>query len=177
VTRSVANHLNDIAKKNGALVVTTLTRWKKEGKQDSKELAWMTKHALRTLVKKGDKAALALLGFKHEVSAKVKRFSRSSHSKKIMRGEILSFSFDVHAQTDEELMIDYVIDFVKKGGHTKPKVFKIKKLSIKKGEVVHVSKKHRLVADATTFTLNAGVHTLTLQINGQKFDSVDFVLE
>jgi 3-methyladenine DNA glycosylase AlkC len=174
VTRSVANHLNDIAKKNPELVIAALSRWKKEGKQDRKELAWMTKHALRTLVKKGDKAALAHLGFNHEVSAQVKQFSLSSHSKKIVRGDTLSFSFEVHAQKDEALMIDYVIDFVKKAGHTKPKVFKIKKISLKKGEVVTITKNHRLIADATTFTLQPGMHMLTLQINGQKFDAVDF---
>lgn len=176
VTRSVANHLNDIAKKNPVLVIATLTRWKKEGKQDVKELEWMTKHALRTLVKRGDKEALALLGFSHKVHAKIKHFSLSSSSKKILRGDTLAFSFDIEAYKDEELMIDYSIDFVKKGGHTKPKVFKIKRLSIKKGEVVQVTKKHRLVADATTFTLNAGAHTLTLQINGQKFESINFGL-
>ena len=174
VTRSVANHLNDIAKKNGALVVTTLTRWKKEGKQDVKELEWMTKHALRTLVKRGNKDALALLGFRHDVKARVEQFSLSQSSKRIKGGDILSFSFSVRGIVDEALILDYIIDFVKKGGHTKPKVFKIKKLSIKKGEVVKVSKNLRLHADATTFTLNAGIHTLTLQINGQKFDTVDF---
>ncbi len=177
VTRSVANHLNDIAKKNPELVVATLSRWKKEGKQNVKELEWMTKHALRTLIKKGDKGALTLLGFSNNVHASVSLFSLKNNARNIARGEILSFSFDLKGAKEETLMIDYVIDFVKKAGHTKPKVFKIKKLSLKKGEVVTISKNHRLIADATTFTLQPGVHTLTLQINGQKFDSVDFVLE
>lgn len=37
VTRSVANHLNDVAKEKPELVIETLTRWQKEGKQEEKK--------------------------------------------------------------------------------------------------------------------------------------------
>ena len=61
VTRSVANHLNDIAKIDGDLVVARLSDWHLEGRQTQKELDWMTRHALRTLVKQGHAGALELL--------------------------------------------------------------------------------------------------------------------
>lgn len=38
VTRSVANHLNDIAKVDPDLVISMLKRWKKAGDQDPKEM-------------------------------------------------------------------------------------------------------------------------------------------
>ena len=174
VTRSVANHLNDIAKREPALVVETLKQWKREGEQREDELLWMTKHALRTLIKNGNQEALMLLGFSGEVKAKIERFSLKDSSHKIARGGTLSFSFDVQSVADEQLLIDYCIDFVKSNGGTKPKVFKLKKLSIKTGERVHITKNHRFVADATTYRLYTGVHTLTLQVNGKKRGSLQF---
>jgi hypothetical protein len=72
------------------------------------------------------------------------------------------------------LLIDYVIDFIKKGGGAKPKVFKLKKVSLKKGKTITVSKNHRFMEDATTYTLYAGMHMLTLQINGKKSGNCSF---
>lgn len=174
VTRSVANHLNDIAKKDPQLVVNLLSSWKSKGKQDAQELAWMTKHALRTLVKQGNANALTLLGFKKSVQARVEQFSLTP--KKIAPGSTVGFSFTLYGIENEDLLIDYVIDFVKAKGHTKPKVFKLKKVSIKKGEVLHITKKHRLLADATTFTLHKGTHTLRLQINGNTYNGASFII-
>lgn len=61
VTRSVANHMNDISKKDPKLVIETLKRWNSEGKQDIKEMDFIISHSLRTLVKDGNKDALKLL--------------------------------------------------------------------------------------------------------------------
>lgn len=176
VTRSVANHLNDISKKHPKLVLDLLTKWKKEEKQDLKELDWMTRHALRTLVKQGNTEALQLLGYAPDPKITVEGFSLGASSKKFAPGGTLSFSFTVTAQEDAELMVDYVIDFVKAKGGTKPKVFKLKKLKLTKGQSVAVTKNHRLLADATTFVLHKGKHTVTLQINGRKFDSAEFII-
>jgi 3-methyladenine DNA glycosylase AlkC len=174
VTRSVANHLNDISKVAPLLVVETLARWKKERKQDDRELEWMTKHALRTLVKKGNKEALELLGYKSDTEVIVERFSLVPQD--VAPGQILTFSFDIKAQRDSLVLIDYAIDFVKANGATKPKVFKIKKVHLKKGVCVSIRKNHRLVADATTFTLYKGVHTLTLLINGKRYNATEFII-
>jgi len=177
VTRSIANHMNDIAKIESDLVVQTLLRWKKEEKQDVMELDWMTRHSLRTLLKQGHSGALELLGYHTKPKITVEQFSLSSDSKKIVPGDPLTFSFTVTAQKNEKLMIDYVIDFVKANGQTKPKVFKLKKIDIQKGECVEISKNHRLLANATTFTLYPGKHRLTLQINGVQHESLDFEIK
>lgn len=107
VTRSVANHLNDISKKNPQLVVDTLTRWKELGLQSTDELDWITRHSLRTLVKKGDKAALALLGYHDQPNIVV---SNLTITPSVVIGEIGEFGFTITANGDESLMIDYVID-------------------------------------------------------------------
>ena len=114
VTRSVANHLNDIAKSDPPLVLATLRRWKKAGKQTPDELQWMAKHALRTLVKQGHPAALKFLGFKTNPSIEVSNFTLKSP--RIRRGEAIEFSFSIRAKKPETLLIDYVIDFVKANG-------------------------------------------------------------
>ncbi|MEP5031800.1 MAG: DNA alkylation repair protein, partial [Marinomonas sp.] len=53
VTRSVSNHLNDLSKTVPDAVLSRLAQWRAEGKQKPSELAWMTRHALRTLIKQG----------------------------------------------------------------------------------------------------------------------------
>lgn len=174
VTRSVANHLNDISKKDPRLVVATLQRWQQAGKQDSKELTWMTKHALRTLIKKGNLDALALLGFGADSNVAVTDFVVGTPV--INRGEKLEFSCTVTSSAVSRVLIDYVIDFVKANGQTKPKVFKLKQITLEPGESITISKAHLLKADATTFTVHAGVHTVTLQINGVMSATTQFTV-
>jgi 3-methyladenine DNA glycosylase AlkC len=60
VRRSVANHLNDLNRHAPELVVATAARWLGE---PAPTTASVVRRGLRTLMKKGDPAALALLGF------------------------------------------------------------------------------------------------------------------
>lgn len=172
VTRSVANHLNDIAKSHPKVVLDRLKQWKKAGQQEEKELDWMCRHSLRTLVKQGDKASLRFLGFRANPKVRVEQLEISTP--KVKRGELLEFSFAIEAERNESLMVDYVIDFVKSDGSRSPKVFKLKQLELAKGERVELSKRHRLKADATTFTLYPGTHCLSLQVNGTKLSAEEF---
>ena len=176
VTRSVANHLNDISKREPNLVVATLSRWKKEGRQDPMELAWMTRHSLRTLVKQGNQAALTQLGYTDTTAVEVTKFTLEPTPRPHKRGDTIAVNCEVVATLDCVVMIDYVIDFVKAGGTQKPKVFKWKKFSLKAGETAVLTKNHHFKADATTFKLYPGTHTITLQINGKKMNSFDILL-
>ncbi|MCU0677984.1 MAG: hypothetical protein MUF19_00145 [Candidatus Pacebacteria bacterium] len=163
VTRSIANHLNDIAKKEPTVVIETLSQWQKLGKQGARELTWMTKHALRTLIKQGHSDTLKLLGY-DSVDYSVDRFSVTATE--VQAGEMVSFAVIITATANTSLLIDYVIHFVKKNNITAPKVFKWKIVSLKAGDELKLAKNHRLKADATTFTLYPGEHTIELQING-----------
>ncbi len=175
VTRSVANHLNDIAKSDPGLVVERLRRWRSEGLQDAREVDWMDRHALRTLIKRGDRDALELLGY----SAKPKVSIGPIHldpSSPVRVGDSLRFEFEIVAHAREKLVVDYIIDFVKKDGATRPKVFKLKSLEMVPGETRVLSKNHRLRAGATTFTLYPGIHRLTVQVNGRPSAATRFEL-
>lgn len=174
VTRSVANHLNDIAKSEPQSVIETLKRWREGKSQDPNELQWMTKHSLRTLIKQGDKRALALLGFRANPKIEIDCFGLEND--RIKPGQTVEFSFRVMALRKEALLIDYVIDFVKANGKRSPKVHKLKQIELAKGESATVSKRHRLHANATTYTLYPGTHHITLQINGKEFGTRSFEL-
>ncbi|WP_417747032.1 hypothetical protein [Rosistilla oblonga] len=172
VTRSVANHLNDIAKSHPDQVLQRLRSWAGQGAQDPAELDWMNRHALRTLVKQGDVDALQFLGFHANPKIKVSQFELASDE--IRPGEAVEFSFVITADREESLLVDFVIDFVKANGKLSPKVHKLKQLQLRKGESTTVRKRHVLRANATTYTLYPGTHHLTLQINGKPFGSQTF---
>ena len=174
VTRSVANHLNDIAKLDPDLVISTLARWKQSGKQAEKEMDFIAKHGLRTLVKQGNHDALILLGFGEEPAIDIVDFE--IHTPIVTIGEALQFSFKLEAKKAQSLMIDYVMEFAGNGG--KPggrKVFKLKQVAVKPGKAITIKKKHPMKL-MTTRRLYEGVHTITLQVNGVGFDSAEFDL-
>lgn len=174
VTRSVANHLNDISKSDPELVVETLVRWKAEARQNDKELAWMTRHALRTLTKRGHAGALTIQGYVDNSVIRVIDFSLNITSGMLKRGEVLGMSCEIRAAADCQLMLDYIIDFAKANGTQKQKVFKWKKFALKVAESVKFTKNHHFKADATTFKLYPGAHTVTLQLNGRKGKAIVF---
>lgn len=173
VTRSVANHLNDIAKKEPMVVIETLKSWQKLGKQQGSELNWIIKHALRTRIKAGDSEALALLGYGAE---KPKQVSLTVSPKKIAAGSACVLEIEIVAAKDTALLIDYRIHFKKKNGTSVPKVFKWKTIKAAGGEVIRLEKRHTLKADATTFTLYPGEHIVDVQINGQICATGNFTL-
>ena len=174
VTRSVANHLNDIAKAQPEIVLDALRRWKQLGKQHASELQWMTKHALRTLVKRGHPQALELLGFSAIPKIDVTEFA--INTPQIRPGDAIEFAFNVTAKKNVSLVIDYVIEFMKANGSLAPKVQKLKQIVLKTAESVVVTKRHVLRANATTYTLYPGTHYVTLQVNGQPFGRLPFEL-
>ena len=93
VRKSVANHLNDITKDHPAWVLERIGGWDLE----NKHTAWIAKRALRTLIKKGDRNALAVIGAgaRAEIAVRARSPSRRDalHSATSWR---LSASVDLH---------------------------------------------------------------------------------
>ncbi len=174
VTRSVANTLNDISKQDSSLVLKTLKKWKKENRQGAKEMDFIINHSLRTLVKKGNAGALKLLGYSSNPNVNVSQLK--IRKKKIQVGETLEFSFKLDSNKKEKLLIDYLVHFQTHAGKLQPKVFKLKKLDVKKGEVIHLEKKHPL-REMTTKKLYPGEHKIEIQINGKSCGEADFHLK
>ena len=174
VTRSVANHLNDIAKFDPDLVVSLLDGWAHQGIQDAKELAWMTKHSLRTLVKGGHAGALELLGFSGDVPVAA-TLDLGADSYRI--GEKLVVGCTLNCAQDLPVIVDSRVRFARAGGKTAEKVFKLKVAQIKAGKPLTLSKAHPLKGDATTFTLYSGAHEVVLQVNGRDVARAGFDLK
>ena len=164
VTRSVANHLGDVAKADLPAVLDRLAAWRAAGRQGAGELDWMARHALRVPVKKGEQAALEFLGYAADAPV---RATLEATPERVEIGGVVELAVSVTAQKAARVMVDCVIDLVKANGSTAPKVVKLRDLSLAAGETVRFTKKHRFKGDATTFRLYPGPTCVRLQINGQ----------
>ena len=173
VTRSVANHLNDVSKLDPALVIDTLSRWQQSGAQREKEMVFIVRHATRTLVKQGNLHALKLMGFGEEPDITIIDFATTTPQ--VVVGDAFLFSLTIKANKPQKLLVDYLMTFASNGNKAGQKVFKLKQLDLKAGQSVTLRKKHpmRLM---TTRRLYAGEHQITLQVNGKPFGSLTFDL-
>ena len=173
VTRSVANHMNDVTKKDPDLAMDRLQNWKQSGLQDGKELGWMTGHALRGLVKGGHPRAMQMLGYDPDAPVACQVSVANSN---VCIGDVLELSCSVSANRDTPVLVDYVIWFQKSDGSQRPKVFKLKQAVVRKGKPLAITKSHRMKGDATTFRLFPGHHRVELQVNGRVRAQAEFHL-
>lgn len=162
VRKSVANHLNDIAKDHPTWVLERLETWPLENPHTK----WIAKHALRTLVKKGDRRALAIIGAAGKPEVEVQNFT--VQPKEIKLGERLALSFELKSigKTSQRLVVDYIIHYVKKSGASSGKVFKWKEVSMAPGETMKLSRSQS-IQDFTTRVHHPGKHLVEIQINGE----------
>lgn len=170
VRRSVANHLNDVAKEHPELVVSIAKRWLAEDPAvEHKTVA----HALRTLVKRGDTGALEALGFTTDPSIEVVSFTVAPTS--VGMGGRIELAAEVHstASTPQRLVVDFVIHHVTARGETSPKVFKWTTLDLAPGSSANVTKR-RLIQHGSTRTYYAGEHTADLLVAGRCVASASF---
>jgi 3-methyladenine DNA glycosylase AlkC len=175
VTRSVANHLNDISKIDPELVIDTLSQWEKEGKQSKEEMEFIKQHALRSLIKNGNSRALQLLGISCDVNVNVSNFKVP---KEVEMNQALEFSFVIQATENAEIIVNYVLHFQNKSGQLKGrKVFKLRKISIAKNEKVIIKKQHVLKENMTTRKLYRGKHKIEIQINGKNLAQKYFMIK
>ncbi|RWZ51586.1 DNA alkylation repair protein [Labedella phragmitis] len=173
VRRSVANHLNDVSRHDPDLVVEVARRWSADV-DAPRTRAWVVRHALRSLVKKGDPGALEVLGFRpHAVS-----LSKPAVSAPVVVPGAATFSFDVRNDGDEEarLVVDYVVHYRKANGSTSPKVFKLTTVTLAAGESRSFRAVHAF-RPLTTRTHYAGEHSVQSQVNGVRSEATPFDVE
>lgn len=175
VTRSVANHLNDIGKVDPDAVLRLLRQWYEAGQQTPKELGWMARHALRSLIKAGHPGAMAHLGYDPGARVTVEELGITPQSIEIHQAAQITCTLS--AAKDTPVIVDYVIHFRKANGSLAPKVFKLKTTKIKSGGQLTLTKSHRFKGDATTFKLHPGAHRLEVQVNGRVLAGMPFDLK
>ncbi|MEW6056590.1 MAG: DNA alkylation repair protein [Bdellovibrionota bacterium] len=177
VRKSVANHLNDIAKDHPDLVVKVLKRWQAQAKnEDLAKFHWIRNHALRVLIKQGYEPALELIGINSKAKIGVRGLSLRQDRYRV--NDLIEFEFKVVSleKNEQKLVIDYVIHHVKSNKERTPKVFKLKNVILKPGEALRLKKKHSL-KPITTRRYYPGKHLLEIQVNGKILAKREWVLE
>ncbi|WP_233630400.1 DNA alkylation repair protein [Burkholderia gladioli] len=161
VRRSVANHLNDVTKLHPDWVLERAAAW---GVDDA-GTRWIVRHALRTLVKRGDARALALLGASG--AARIEAVPFAVTPARIELGETVTLAAELvsTAPDVQRLVVDYRIGYVKKNGSTAHKVFKLRELTLAPGQRIDIVRSQR-IRDFTTRTHYAGRHGVELIVNG-----------
>lgn len=163
VTRSVSNHMNDLSKTEPEVVLDRFAQWRSLGIQDIKEMSWMQRQGLRTLVKSGNAGAMAALGYKADAPLKADLVIEKT---KLAIGDTLQFSATLVSKAQTPVLVDYRIVFARPDGRAGQKVFKLKQGEVGPVRPLKLFKNHKIKGDATTFTWYPGPHRVILQVNG-----------
>ena len=171
VRRSVANHLNDIAKDHPALVVDWIARHLPGASPERRALL---KHASRTLIKRGDARVLALWGLGQRFTGEA---TLSLAPRRVAVGESVELTLALHAgaKRAQRLAIDYAVHHVKANGAARPKVFKGWVIELAAGESRTLVKRHSM-REVTTRRYHAGRHEVDVRINGRVVAAATFEL-
>ena len=160
VRRSVANHLNDISKDHPARVLDTATRWVHSSTRGD----FVVRHGLRTLIKQGHPAALAILGF--DSDAQIELVDLSCSPSIISIGEATTISFTLRATHGARTVIDYLVHYQGVRGPKAGKVFKLTTRDLPAGNAVDFSRRHRF-EHVSIRTIHPGPHRIEIQANGR----------
>jgi hypothetical protein len=171
VRRSVANHLNDLSRESAALVIHTAQRWLEN---PSDTTPGVVKHGLRTLLKRGNPEALAVLGF---VPATLDITGPSVAAEHIAWSSSVEFTASITNTGAEpaRLAIDYIVNHQTANGSATPKVFKLSTRTLAPGEQLDIAKTHSF-RPITTRRYYPGEHSIALQINGVPTEAAGFEL-
>jgi len=175
VRRSVANHLNDIAKDHPDLVADIAHEWLKDlDKNTLKQREKLVKHACRTLIKQGHVKTLAAFGI---LPSKVELKALTTQKMPLKIGDDMLFELDLKSKSAEsqKVIIDYVIHHKKANGSLSAKVFKWKNLNLTANETVCFTKKHSFKI-ITTRKYHPGIHAISVRINGEDYGYTEFEL-
>ena len=172
VRKSVANHLNDISKDHPELITDFIKKWK--GTSDHTD--WILRQAARTLLKKGDTTILHIFGTPRHTPFQLEGFQL--YQSQITTNDKLTFSFLLTNQNDQDALfrIEYIIWYIKSGGHHIKKIFKIAERSMSPQQTQKFIKQHRF-QDLTTRRHYSGLHKISIVINGNESTPLNFELK
>lgn len=172
VRRSVANHLNDVARDHPELAIATARRWTDAG---GEHVGAVVRHALRGLVKRGDGKALALIGA--DVDAAIEAVLEPAAATAVIGGA-LPFAVTLTAAGDRPVtaVVDYAVLYARPSGRSSRKVFKLATVELQPGVPRRLERTLRL-ADVSIRTHHPGEHGIELLVNGSIAASASFVLD
>jgi 3-methyladenine DNA glycosylase AlkC len=171
VRRSVANHLNDIAKDHPAVVASWLEEHLPGAGTARRALL---RHASRTLIKRGDRRVLSAWGLGAPFRGTLDFHLRPA---RVRLGDPLALELTLRstARRAQTLEVDYVVHHVRADGSRSPKVFKGWRLVLAAGETRVLERRHAL-RPITTRRYYPGRHPVEVAINGRVVATARFDL-
>lgn len=171
VTRSVANHVNDIAQADPELALSLLRKWSAFSVPPS-DFGFIARQGLRSLVKDGHRAAFEFLGYSPDPQVTVTGFRLDK--KAVTIGDFVEFTVGLAPRDDGQLLVDYILSSPNSAGTGRnSNVYRMRALTATAGEPVHISKKHTL-RPAAGRPVRPGVHQIAIQVNGTRLAVQDF---
>ncbi len=171
VRRSVANHLNDVAKDHPALVAEWLERHLPDASVERRALL---RHASRTLIKRGDRRVLAAWGAGAPLRGSAELEIAPPRAR--VGGLVeLRATLRSTARTVQRLLVDYVVHHRRAAGATSAKVWKGWSLELAPREQRTLRKRHSL-RPVTTRRDRPGPHDVELLANGRPIARASFAL-
>lgn len=172
VRKSVANHLNDHTKNHGPWIMNQIKDW--DNLQD-KNISWIIKHGLRTLIKNGDPKALGLIGINH---SSIEILDLKISTKSITLGDTIQASFKIKNLTDkyQSVVIDQKISLLRSNNKYNDKVFKGKIAAIGPNEIMQM-KLNLKIREVTTRKYYPGKQYYSVVANGKDSKRVDILLK
>jgi 3-methyladenine DNA glycosylase AlkC len=171
VRRSVANHLNDIAKDHPERVADWLEAHLPDASSERRQLL---RRASRTLIKQGHRRVLSAWGLGQALRGHV---SLALQPTQVTLGESLALTVTLRSTSPrvQRLAIDYAVHHVKADGRTTPKVFKGRVVELPPHGTLTLHKQHSMRA-VTTRRYHAGRHAIEVQVNGRPSAEAAFTL-
>lgn len=171
VRRSVANHLNDIAKDHPDLVADWLERHLPGASPARRALL---QRASRTLVKQGNPRVLAAWGLGASLRGRARLCIEPP---RVPRGGKMQVIVEVRSASrrPQRLQVDYAVHHLRSGGRTSRRVWKGFTLELAAGERRTLQKSHSW-RPTTIRTDQPGRHQVELLVNGRVAAAAAFVL-
>ncbi|HJO65502.1 MAG TPA: DNA alkylation repair protein [Sphingomonas sanguinis] len=171
VRKSVANHLNDIGKDRPDWLVERMAGWSR----DDPRTAWIIRHALRSRIKQGDPAALAIVGARADVAVTVTDFAITPASIRLGETIAITAALNSNAESEQRLVVDYRVHYARANGRTAAKVFKWKSFDLAAGACVSLATR-QVIRDFSTRRHHPGRHEIELLVNGRVMAAAGFDL-
>lgn len=171
VRRSVANNLNDISKDHPELVLDLAESW--YGRSERTD--WIVRHALRGLLRAGNRRALRLFGFAAPQYLQISNLRLNPQRVPIGESLVLAYDLEVSGDQPQLVRLEYAVDYLKARGNHSRKIFQHSEKSYAPG--MHRLEKNHSFAERTTRKHYPGKHHLAILVNGVEQARIDFWLE
>lgn len=174
VRTSVANNLNDISKDHPRYAVSTAARWLASS-DNSSRTQWIVTKGLRTLIKKGDPAALKVVEAEPDPYVSVQEIDVEPLRPAIGERAEIRVIVANKGTVARDVIVDYQIHFRRSDGTLRPTTFKLGRVTVQAGGTALVRKYHAFKS-VKTRTLHPGRHGLVAQANGSRSRRIGFDL-